>query len=132
LLKKHLKTGSNLTFLTVRMEKPNTARVLRNKKNQVVKVVEQKNLQSWQKKSKEVNCGVYCFSLDFLKKYLPQVKKDSLSQEYYITKLIELGINNKEKVNTFQMDKEAYFQGVNTKKQLLKADKKMKQKLAVK
>ena len=129
MVKSHFDRKSDLTFLTVEMKKPNIARVIRDKKGRVLGVVEQQNLKAWQKKIKEINCGCYCFSLLFLKKFLKKVKRNPVSNEYYITELIELGVKNNAKVNTFKMAKEAYFQGVNTKKQLLKADLRMKKRL---
>lgn len=129
LIKKHGQEKADLTFLTVEKKKPDIARVIRNSQGEVLGVVERQNLEPGQKKIKEINCGCYCFSIEFLRKFLPQVEKNPVSQEYYLTQLIELGIKNKAKVQVFKMDKEDYFQGINTKKQLLKADLKMKQKL---
>lgn len=126
---KHLEKKADLTFLTVKMKKPNIARVIRDSQGGILAVVEQQNLKPGQEKIKEINCGCYCFSLDFLKKFLPQVRKNLVSREYYITQLIEIGIKNKTKVQAFKMDKEDYFHGINTKKQLLEAEGKMQQKL---
>lgn len=129
LIKKHLKEKAGLTFLTVGMRKPNIARVIRDSQGKILGVVEQQNLKPWQEKIKEINCGCYCFSLDFLRKFLPKVRKNHVSKEYYITQLIEIGIKNKAKVQAFKMDKEDYFHGVNTKEQLLEAERKMQEKL---
>ncbi len=132
LIDTHNKNKADLTFLTVEMKKPNIARVLRDENKAVIGVIEQQNLKKDQEKIKEINCGCYCFSLPFLQKFLPQVKKNQLSKEYYITQLIELGVKNNCRVKTFKMSKEAYFQGVNTKNQLNEADLKMKKKLDLK
>ena len=126
LIKKHLKEKADLTILTVEMEKPNIARVVRNRKKNILGIVEKQNLTKDQEKIKEVNCGCYCFSTSFLKKFLPKIKKNPLSHEYYITSLIELAIKNQQKVRVFKMNKEEYFQSVNTREQLKEAEKKMK------
>jgi len=127
MVEKHLNKKAGLTFLTVEMKNPNIARVIRNKKRKILGVVEQQNLEPGQEKIKEINCGTYCFSADFLNKFLPQVKKNPVSREYYITELIDIGIRNKTKVQAFKMDKEDYWQGINTKEQLKKADTRKKQ-----
>jgi bifunctional N-acetylglucosamine-1-phosphate-uridyltransferase/glucosamine-1-phosphate-acetyltransferase GlmU-like protein len=132
LIKTHKQAKADLTFLTVEKKNPNIARVLRDSKAKVLGVVEQQNLKKGQEKIKEINCGCYCFSLSFLKKYLPRVEKNKLSGEYYITQLIEIGVKNKVNIKTFKMDKEDYFQGINTKNQLFAADKKMRHKLGKK
>ncbi len=129
MMKKHKKEKNGLTFLTVDLEKPSIARVIRDKKGKVLGVVEQKNLKPEEKKFKEINCGCYCFSVEFLNKYLPKVKKNPLAKEYYITELIELGIENGEKVKAFKMGKEDYWHSVNTKEQLQDAEKRMQEKM---
>ena len=63
---------------------------------------------------------------EFLRKFLPQIKKNSLTKEYYLPQLIDLGIKHKAKVEAFKMDKKDYWQGINTREQLKKADVKMK------
>ena len=60
---------------------------------------------------------------------MPKVKKNPVSQEYDLPQLIQIGINSNAKISTFKMFKEDYFQSINTKKQLVVADKKMKKKL---
>lgn len=121
----HLKNKADLTFLTVEMRRPNIARVVRNKKK-VVQVVELQNLTYKQQKIKEINCGCYCFSRNFLEQYLSKITLNPIGREYYLPELIEIGLKNKAKVLAYKMKKEAYFQGVNTRNQLLQADKKMK------
>lgn len=129
LVKRHLDKKADLTFLTVDKKKPNIARVIRDEKGRVLGVVEQQNLKPGQQKIKEINCGTYCFSVGFLNKFLPKVKRNLVSQEYYITELIEIGIKNKAKVQSYKMTNEDYFQGVNTKEQLLNTDLKMRKKV---
>jgi len=129
LINSHLDKKADLSFLTVDMKNPNIARVIRDKNNKVLGIIEQQNLKQSQKKIKEINCGCYCFSISFLKRYLSKVKKNNVSNEYYITELIEIGARNNCRLNAYKMNKEDYFCGVNTKSQLIEADLKMKNKL---
>lgn len=128
LIKKHLKEKADLTLLTVEMKNPNIARVIRDSSGKVCAIIEQQNLKLNQKKIKEINCGCYCFSLDFLNKFINKIKKNPVSHEYYITELIEIAIKNKRRVEIFKMNKEDYFQSINTRKQLLEAENKMENK----
>ena len=108
------------------MKDPQIARVIRDGRGKVMGVVEQQNLEKGQEKIKEINCGCYCFSKDFFQKFYPQITKNPVSQEYYITQFIQLGIDNKRKVKAFKMGQEDYWHGINTKKELKKAEQKMK------
>ena len=128
LINLHLKENGDLTFLTVDMKKPNFARVIRGAKGQILGIVEQQNLSTNQVKIKEINCGCYCFKTGFLKKYLQKVTRNEVSREYYITELIEIGVKNNCQILAYKMDKEEYFQGINTKIQLMEAEIKMKKK----
>lgn len=129
LIKSHQQKGADLTFLTVEQKNPQVARVIRDKKGKVLGVIEQQHLTDEQKKIKEINTGCYCFKVAFLNKYLELVPKNPLKGEYYITSLIEIGLKNQARVQAFKMSKEEYFQGVNTKEELLEADRKMQKKL---
>lgn len=129
LISQHLATRADLTFLTVDKKKPNIARVIRDSQGKILGVVEQQNLKPEQEKIKEINCGCYCFSVNFLKHFLPKLEKNPLSQEYYITQLIELGIHFKRKIKAYKMEKAQYFYGVNTRNQLIAAEKRMRQKI---
>lgn len=126
LIASHLKNKAELTFLTVEMNKPNLGRVLRDKEGNILGIIEQQNLKPQEKAIKEINCGCYCFSHKFLNRFLPKVKKNPLSGEYYLTELIEIGIKYKAKINSFKMDNEDYFQGINTREELDDAERKMK------
>ena len=64
----------------------------------------------------------YQLHFSFLKKYLPRVKKSPVTKEYYLTSLIDLGIKNKEKIETLNGGN-LLWRGVNTKDELLEAEK---------
>ncbi len=122
MINQHLRKGNDLSFLTVEIKNPNIARVIRDKKGKVLGIVEQQNLKPGQEKFKEINCGCYCFKIEFLKKFLPQIKKNSLTKEYYLPLLIDLGIQNKAKVRAFKMNKSDYWHGINTRGELQRAE----------
>ena len=126
----HLKKERDLTILTVIKKDPfGLGRIIRDKHRKIRGIVEEKNATLSQKKIKEINTGCYCFNLKFLKKYLPLIKRDQIKKEYYLTDIVGLAISNHAKINTLKIKKGEYFQGVNTKEQLLTAEKKMKQKM---
>lgn len=123
LIKKHIKTDAAFTFLTIKMENPaGLGRIVRGKNGKVLAVVEEKDATLDIQKINEVNPACYVFKVEFLKKYLPKVKKSTVSGEYYLTSLIDVGIKNGEKIETLQAGSFAW-RGVNTKEELSQAEK---------
>ena len=101
LIELHTTEGASLSLLTAIYEDPNSiawARVLRNDKNEVTGLVEQKDATDEQKAIQEVNPGMYCFSYDFLEEYLPMITKSPTTNEYYLTELLELAFKNGKKI----------------------------------
>lgn len=122
LIKKHLKTNASFTFLTIEMENPSgLGRVIRGERGKVLAVVEEKDATKDMKNIKEINPGCYVYKIEFLKKYLPLIKKSPLTGEYYITSLIDIGIKHNEKIETLQAGLFAW-RGVNTREELTEAE----------
>jgi len=123
LIKSHLLSNSAFTFLTIEKDNPfGLGRIVRNSKNELIAIVEEKNAGKAQKTIKEVNPGCYIFRVNFLKKYLSKIKKNELTGEYYLTDLVDLGIKNNEKIETLKGGSIAW-RGVNTKDELQEAEK---------
>lgn len=119
----HRKTKSPLTFITVKSDDPfGYGRILRDSSGEVLGIVEEKNASPKEKKIKEINPGLYCFRRDFLKKYLPKVRKNKISGEYYLTDLVEIGILHREKIKTLQVKDTNCALGVNTQEECQKAE----------
>lgn len=129
MVKRHLNTLAEITFLTVEKKNPTGyGRIIRDKKGQVAGIQEEKNASVEEQKIKEINTGTYCFSLEFLKKHLTKIKKDAFKGEYYITDLVEIAVKGKLKVETVKIDSQAFF-GINTMEELKDADRRMRKKL---
>lgn len=123
LLDKHIKSGASFTFLTIDTKNPaGLGRIVRDKDGKVESVVEEKDASPEILKIKEVNPACYVFKINFLKKYLPKVKKSPNTGEYYLTSLIDIGIKHSEKIETLQTGLFAW-RGVNTKEELAEAEK---------
>jgi len=129
-----IKVGSQkevaFAFLTLKKKDPTgLGRVVRDQAGQLLGIVEEKNATPSQLRIKEINAGTYCLKRQFLEKYLPKIKKNPVTGEYYITDLVDLALKDGLKVETVALPSEAYWHGVNTKEQLLEADQKMRLKL---
>lgn len=123
LINTHFDSGASFTFLTIEREDPfGLGRVVRNDKGKVLAVVEEKDASEAQREIKEVNPGCYLFKVSFLRKYLKKVEKSKVTGEYYLTSLIDIGIKNKETIETLKAGF-IPWRGVNTKDELLEAER---------
>lgn len=120
------KTKFPAVLITVERKDPfNYGRIIRSDKNTLSAIVEEKNATDEQKKIKEINPGFYLFDTKFLKKYLPLIKRNPVSNEYYLTDIVEIAVSDGVKIGTYKVDNENISVGVNTKEQLEEAEKLM-------
>lgn len=122
LIEKHISSKASLTFLTIEKDDPfGLGRIIREKNGKVSAIVEEKDATKNQKDIKEINPGCYIFNIEFLKKYLPQIKRSKVSQEYYLTRIIDMGIKNSEHIETLAAGN-IPWRGINTRKELEEAE----------
>jgi len=103
-------------------------RVVMNEKNEVEKIVEEKDATEKEKNIQHVNAGVYLFDVDFLKKNLKKLTNKNLQKEYYITDLIKIANNQNIKVKAIEIDEDT-FMGINSKYHLAIAEELMQKKI---
>ena len=119
----HLSSNVVLTFLTIDVDNPfGLGRVVRDKKDKLISVVEEKDAADDQRKIKEINPACYVFKVAFLKKYLGKVKKSAVTGEYYLTSLIDIAIKNNEKLEAVRGGK-ILWRGINTLEELKEAQR---------
>ena len=123
IIETHIEKNAVLSFLTITVENPTgLGRVIRDNNDKVIGIVENKDATEKQKKIKEINPACYIFEVDFLRKYLKQVKKSPVSGEYYLTSLINIAIENKQKVEAVR-GRKILWRGVNTPEELIEAER---------
>lgn len=119
----HLSSNAAFTFLTIEQDDPTgLGRIIRDADGRLLAIVEEKDATDAERQVKEINPGCFVFSVDFLKKYLPQVEKSPVTGEYYLTSLIDMAILHGENVVTVQGGKRKW-RGVNTPEELVAAEK---------
>jgi len=122
LFEHHFMKGSAITFLTIEQENPfGLGRIVRDKEGRLVSIVEEKDATGQERKIREINPGCFVFSVPFLRKYLPKLKKSEATGEYYLTSLVDMAIMNSHIVETVQGGK-LQWRGVNNKEELLQAE----------
>lgn len=121
LLAAHFSSKAAISFLTLNVENPfGLGRVVRDNAGKVVSIVEEKDATQEQKRIQEINPACYVFLVSFLRKYIKHVKKSKATKEYYLTSLIDIARENREKVTDVAAT-QLVWRGVNTWEELKEA-----------
>ena len=126
-----LEQNIHLSFLTINLDDPTGyGRVLRNKSDEVVGIIEQKDIQSSEiEKISEVNCGIYFINLKEIKDYLFKLDCNNKQGEYYLTDLVEFFVKDKKVVFAYNLGKQKEFLGVNSCNELVLCDEILQRKI---
>ena len=127
LIKRHFSSGASATLLTAHLDNPmGYGRIIRDEKNNVCRIGEEKDVSKAYKTIKEVNAGVYCFKRNDLFKALDRIKKNNKKKEYYLTDAIEILANSDCKIETVRIRDNNEIPGINSKQDLAKANQIMR------
>jgi bifunctional UDP-N-acetylglucosamine pyrophosphorylase/glucosamine-1-phosphate N-acetyltransferase len=93
LLSRHRQNRPHVTMLSAIVEDPTGyGRVMRDKDQNVLAVVEERNASMTQRAINEINSGVYVFESDWLWTSLHGIEPNPTSGEYYLTELLAMAI----------------------------------------
>lgn len=91
LLREHRRTRDRLTFITAVLENPaGYGRCVRGDQGRVLRIVEEKNATAEEKAIREINTGIYVVQAPWLWEKLPEIRKDPVKGEYYLTDLVAM------------------------------------------
>lgn len=112
--------GSNaLALLTVVLSNPTGyGRIVRDEDNRVLKIVEEKDASPEEKAIQEGNTGIMALNGEQLKKWLSRLQNNNAQNEYYLTDIIEMAVNDGIDIVTSQAETEDEVLGVNNRMQL--------------
>jgi len=111
----------DLAVVTAHLKDPKDfGRVVRSHGGRLVAIVEAKDASSETLKIKEVNTGIYAVKAKILADFLPDIQNKNAKQEYYLTDLLSLTIEDQKKVGTLEGSAKVAM-GVNTQAELAKA-----------
>ena len=109
---------NTMGLLTVNLDDPTGyGRILRENKK-VQRIVEHKDANETERAVNEVNTGILAVTGSSLKKWLSQLENDNAQEEYYLTDIIEMAVNDGVDVKTVQPKSEFEVKGVNARKEL--------------
>jgi len=126
LLKEFYDKKSACVLLSAIYENPPAyGRVIRNKDGAVIKIVEEKDASSDEKKIREVSSSHYCFDKEKLFSALKRVNNKNIQDEYYLPDVIEIFIKKGEKVEALPVNDPLITFGINSPEDLQLAQKLM-------
>ena len=115
----HYLSGATCSILSVRLENPTGyGRIIRDENEQFVKIVEQKDATPDERKIKEINSGIYCFTANKLFSALARVTPSNNQGEFYLTDAPEVMLADGEKVNVYLHADAREVSGINTRAEL--------------
>ncbi|MFI3252354.1 MAG: bifunctional UDP-N-acetylglucosamine diphosphorylase/glucosamine-1-phosphate N-acetyltransferase GlmU [bacterium] len=77
----------------------------------IIKIVEDKEVNEYERLIKEVNTGVICIDNNLLKKNIVKINNNNNKGEYYLTDIIEL--SNENEINSYLINDSNILSGVN-------------------
>jgi bifunctional UDP-N-acetylglucosamine pyrophosphorylase/glucosamine-1-phosphate N-acetyltransferase len=115
----HKVSLSSLALLTVHLDDPTGyGRIVRDKDHAVVKIVEQKDANEVELQIKEGNTGILACKGSQLKQWLARLSNNNAQNEYYLTDIIEMAVDDGLSVETTQAGSQEEVLGVNNRNQL--------------
>ena len=129
MIKKYIKFNSKACILTAKTKNNSGyGRILKDSKNNFIKIIEEKDASKKEKKITEINSGIYLIDKNILIEVLKKIKKNNIKNEYYLTDIFE-HIVKKNKIITYCIKNNNEIMGINDKNNLIKAIKYMKEKI---
>ena len=115
----HKVSLSSLALLTVHLDDPTGyGRIVRDKDHAVVKIVEQKDANEVELQIKEGNTGILACKGSQLKQWLARLSNNNAQNEYYLTDIIEMAVDDGLSVESTQAGSQEEVLGVNNRNQL--------------
>ncbi|KHD45719.1 bifunctional UDP-N-acetylglucosamine diphosphorylase/glucosamine-1-phosphate N-acetyltransferase GlmU [Streptococcus hongkongensis] len=126
----HVNHKNVATILTARAEDPfGYGRIIRNSDDEVIKIVEQKDANSYEQAVKEINTGTYLFDNKRLFEALKNINTNNAQGEYYLTDVISIFRENHEKVGAYILRDFNESLGVNDRVALATAENVMHRRI---
>ena len=128
----HDNNHADLTVMSAIFENPkNYGRIIRDKNNKFVAIVEEKDATPEQKAVKEINAGIYCINWKTVSDAFSNLQNNNAQGEYYITDIVKWAVGKNLSVQSYILDNNEEIFGINSKVQLAEATKILNKKTLI-
>ncbi len=116
--------GNALTLLTAKVAQPfGLGRIIRDAAGKIQAIREEVDASLSERNIQEINSGILVSNEEVLSRYLPLITNHNVQKEFYLTDIVALLVNDKQKVAIFTTSDETEIQGINNRVQLSKAER---------
>jgi UDP-N-acetylglucosamine diphosphorylase/glucosamine-1-phosphate N-acetyltransferase len=123
LIEHHRATDATVTVLTTILEDPSGyGRIVKSAEGGILQIVEARDASDEIKEIREINTGIYCVEASFLFEAVAQIGNRNAQQEFYLTDIIAIAVDNGKRTQTYIATDSSEVMGINTKKELDKAE----------
>ncbi len=130
-LKLHRESRATVSVLTVETEMPRGyGRVFRDDQENVVRIVEDKDLKAGEERVREINTGIYCVESDFLLSGVTRLSDRNAQKEYYLTDIVALARSERKKVIPVPAADPREVMGINNRLELAQAARVLRRRIA--
>jgi len=129
LIDQHRGQQAAVTLLTAKLEDPKGyGRIVRDKQ-QIARIVEEKDASDLQKQIREVNAGIYVAAAPFLFPALSRVSDQNRQREYYLPDIVAIALSEGQTVANLQVDDAREMTGINTREELARMEKSLQEEI---
>ena len=115
----HTTNNRDLTLITAEIDNPiGYGRIIRDKNGDLLRIIEEKDCTSDERKIKEWNPGIYIFKIPEVFDILNKIKTNNASNEYYLTDAIGLAQQSNMQIKAIKIANSNEVIGINTAVQL--------------
>ncbi|MGL6106677.1 bifunctional UDP-N-acetylglucosamine diphosphorylase/glucosamine-1-phosphate N-acetyltransferase GlmU [Romboutsia sp.] len=126
----HIDNEYHATVLTTKVSNPTGyGRIIRDKNEDLLKIVEQKDASEEEKLVEEINSGIYCFNGKTLRESLDLIDNNNAQGEYYLTDTIKIMRDKGQKVGAYNGSTIEELMGVNSRVELSRAEEIMRRRI---
>lgn len=98
-------------------------RIIKGDNRSVTAIVEQKDADEKELEIDEINPGFYLVKADFLRQALAAITPSPVSGEYYITDMVKIAVQMRQKVAAFKVSFEEVGIGINKREEISESEK---------
>ncbi|MFY7698329.1 MAG: bifunctional UDP-N-acetylglucosamine diphosphorylase/glucosamine-1-phosphate N-acetyltransferase GlmU [Legionella sp.] len=104
-------------------------RIVRDQYSRIAAIIEEKDATHEQRKIQEIYTGICCVHAEVLARWLPRLSNENAQQEYYLTEIISMAVNEGIDIASLITTNHLEIQGVNNRLQLHQLERDWQQRL---